>query len=172
MVRAAAGMTSALHSTLSPSAATRQASLQSATHPPQACAPQSLRYAKAAAIVRASAVRVTPDIRGGDLPFIGDVTGVDGALAFGLSAEACAGLLSGSLPPTTAHPCLCIRCNAALPCLPQLQRSRSATSFGPGHVPPWTASAERLGLAGFAAGQLGPTALANCSAVFETGEGV
>ncbi|PRW44242.1 DNA polymerase lambda [Chlorella sorokiniana] len=35
---------------------------------------RSMRYAKAAAIVRASAVRVTPDIRGGDLPFIGDVT--------------------------------------------------------------------------------------------------
>lgn len=37
---------------------------------------QSLRYAKAAAIVRASAERVSPDMHGGDLPFIGDVTGV------------------------------------------------------------------------------------------------
>lgn len=45
---------------------------------PNLCTLQSLRYAKAAAIVRASAVRVAPDIRGGDLPFIGDVTGVDG----------------------------------------------------------------------------------------------
>ena len=36
---------------------------------------QALRYAKAAAIVRACAYRLTPDVRGGDLPFVGDVTG-------------------------------------------------------------------------------------------------
>lgn len=111
----------------------KHASLQSATHPHQACAPQSLRYAKAAAIVRASAVRVTPDIRGGDLPFIGDVTGVDGDTGFWVE---CGGMrraaerqptsklpMLPARPPTAAMPMLC--CPALPNCSTADQRHHS-----------------------------------------------
>jgi hypothetical protein len=56
------------------------ASIASNAAAPPCCLPapgavQSLRYSRAAAVVRACSYKLRPGLRAGDLPFVGDVTG-------------------------------------------------------------------------------------------------
>lgn len=72
--------------------------------------PQALRYSRAAAIVRACSYRLRPDLRAGDLPFVGGATGAPAACCLqGLSPYA--GLLAALLSQPA---CVLLRLQACL----------------------------------------------------------
>lgn len=63
---------------------------------------QALRYSRAASAVRACAYKLQPNLRGGQLPFVGDVTGESAA-----AAAAAMRMLMFQPPHAAGH------CNAA-----------------------------------------------------------